>query len=170
MFLRSKMPTRRRLISLAIQALIMLSIYFAARAWMQKDMVNGAAPSIDAHDLNGTPVTLSEYREGPMLLHFWATWCKICEFEKGAIQKINEDLPVLSVAMQSGSASQIKNYLDEKGLNWRTVVDDEGRLADRYGVYAVPATFVIDPEGNITFKETGITTSWGLRLRLWLSQ
>lgn len=170
MFLRSKMPTRRRLISLAIQVLIMLAIYFAARAWMQKDMVDGPAPAIEAHDLYGQPVSLADYRDGPLLIHFWATWCKICELEKGAIQKINQDWPVLSIAMQSGTATQIKNYMDDKGLNWKTVVDDEGRIAARYGVHGVPASFIVDQNGNVTFKETGLTSSWGLRLRLWLSQ
>lgn len=170
MFLRSKMPTRRRILSLGAQALLMLAVYLAARAWMQKDMVSGVIPSIESQDLTGKPVSLADYRDGPVLVHFWATWCSVCEFEKGAISKVNEDWPVLSIAMQSGNTAQITNYMEKNQLDWRTIVDDTGRIASKFGVHGVPATFVVDRDGNIKFKETGITTSWGLRLRLWLSQ
>ncbi|MGE0082668.1 MAG: protein disulfide oxidoreductase, partial [Thiohalomonadaceae bacterium] len=42
-------------------------------------------------------------------------------------------------------------------------------LAARYGVRAVPTTFIIDGAGRIRFREVGYTTGPGLRLRLWLA-
>lgn len=170
MFLKSSMSTRRRVITLGIQLLLMLLIYLAARAWMQRDMVSGASPDINARGLQGEVLRLSDLPDRPVLIHFWATWCPICEFEQGAINKVDEDWPVISVAMQSGDADEVAGYMQQHQLQWQTVIDESGAIAERFGVTGVPASFVIDADNNIRFKETGLTSSWGLRLRLWLSR
>lgn len=170
MLFKSSMPTSRRIKSLIFQVILMVGIYLVARAWMQKDMVSGPAPDIHAHDLQGELFQLDRFEERPVLVHFWATWCPICEFEQGAISGINEDWPVISVAMQSGDGVEVQKYMQQHGLNWRTVVDETGEIANRYGVRGVPASFVIDADNKIRFRETGLTSSWGLRLRLWFSQ
>jgi peroxiredoxin len=69
--------------------------------------------------------------------------------------------------MQSGDALAVEGYLAEHGLSFTTVVDEQGRLAEAFGVRAVPTSFVVDAEGQIAFAERGYTTPWGLRLRLW---
>jgi len=50
------------------------------------------------------------------------------------------------------------------------VPDEDGRLAELFGVKAVPASYIIDSKGLIKVKEVGITTTWGLRARLWYAQ
>ena len=50
------------------------------------------------------------------------------------------------------------------------VNDPDGRLAGAWGVHAVPATFIVDTNGEIRFVEVGYTTGLGLRLRLWLAE
>jgi alkyl hydroperoxide reductase subunit AhpC len=49
------------------------------------------------------------------------------------------------------------------------VNDPEGALSRRYGVSAVPVTFVIDAGGKVRFVTRGYTSGLGLRLRLWLA-
>jgi len=170
MFLRRKHPSRHPLLSLLIQMIIFLGLYFALRTWMQREMLSGPAPETAATTLNGQSISLRQYRGEPLLLHFWASWCKICQFEQGAIDAVNKDWPVLTVAMQSGDKKEVAAFLADRGLEWETLVDESGALAKRYGVAGVPASFVIDGKGQIRFREMGYTTNWGLRVRLWLAK
>jgi hypothetical protein len=61
--------------------------------------------------------------------------------------------------------------MERKGITeWVTVVDEDGKLAEQYGIHGVPTSYVLDGEGNIRFREVGLTSGWGLRLRLWLAE
>ncbi len=71
--------------------------------------------------------------------------------------------------MQSGDAHEVLSYLDERGVNFPVIVDEYGKIAQRFGVSRVPASFIIDSQGAIAFTEVGYTSNWGLRLRLWLA-
>ena len=169
MLLRRPGSARRRWLVLSIQALVLLLLYLGLRAWMQRDMVSGPVPELTTHLVNGDTFSTHDYRGKVWLLHFWAEWCAICQAEQGAISAVAERWPVVTVAMQSGDRLAVEGYLRAQGLDWRTVVDQSGSIAKRFGVGAVPASFVIDSAGNIRFRETGYTSSWGLRLRLWLA-
>jgi peroxiredoxin len=105
-----------------------------------------------------------------VLVHFWATWCPICRTEQDTINAIARDTPnVITVAMQSGSRDEVEKYLKQQGLSFPVLNDPDGRIAAAWGVHAVPASFIIDPDGQIRFVEIGYTTETGLRLRLWLA-
>ncbi len=72
--------------------------------------------------------------------------------------------------MQSGHAEEISHYLDQRALDLRVIADPDGDIARRWGVPAVPASFIIDSDGQIRFRRIGYTTGFGLRARLWLAQ
>ena len=154
---------------LFLEVLVFLLIYLGLRAWMQRDLVAGVAPEIQSVDLNGSAVSLQDFQNQPVLLHFWASWCKICRFEQGAISSITDKWPVLTVAMESGTDEQVVHFMRQHNLSWHTINDETGGLADRYGVAGVPTSFIIDSKGKIRFRESGYTTAAGLRLRLWLA-
>ncbi len=157
---------RRRI----VEALVIVAVVVGIRAWQQRDIVSGPAPSLAGTLLNGQPFTLSTRRAQPVLVHFWATWCPICRTEQGTINAIARDTPnVITVAMQSGSRDEVDKYLKQQGLNLPVLNDPDGRIAAAWGVHAVPASFIIDPDGQIRFVEIGYTTETGLRLRLWLA-
>lgn len=169
MLFRRPGDPRRRWKVLLVQALILLLIYIGLRTWMQRDMVSGPVPEFTAHLISGEVFSPRDYAGKTWLLHFWAEWCPICRAEQGAITSVMSRWPVITVAMQSGDRIAVEDYLREHGLEWPTVLDQSGSLAKRFGVDAVPSSFVIDANGQIRFRETGYTTSWGLRFRLWLA-
>ncbi|HMI83036.1 MAG TPA: protein disulfide oxidoreductase [Polyangiaceae bacterium] len=148
---------------------IALLVLFGIRAYQQRAMPKGDAPPLAATDLQGAPVSLDDYRGRPVLLHFWATWCGVCKAEQHNIDAVARDLPVLSVASQSGDATEVAAYVRAHGIGPRVVVDDQSLLARRFGVHAFPATFVIDGNGRIRHVEVGYTTELGLRARVWLA-
>lgn len=160
--------TRRRLIFL-IEVVLIIAVYIAAKAYSERNLVTGTAPPINAITLAGKPVVLSEYQDKPVLVHFWASWCPVCELEQNSIQAISKDQPIITIAMQSGNELDVAAHMKENKLDFPTIVDEHGVLAKQFGVRGVPTSFILSPGGKITFSEIGYTTEIGLRIRLWLA-
>lgn len=160
---------QRKWLFILAEVLVFIGLYLGLRAYMQRDMAVGPAPPLAGVSLEGERVSLADYRGGPVLVHFWAEWCGVCRLEQDSVQAISQDWPVLSVALQSGTAAEVAAYLAEHGLTWKTLNDPDGRLATHFGVRGVPASFIVDRDGQIRFRERGYTTEWGLRARLWLA-
>jgi thiol-disulfide isomerase/thioredoxin len=154
----------------AVNVLVFVIIVAGIRAWQQRDIVSGAAPVLQGMTLSGQPYKLAAHPGKPILVHFWATWCPICRAEQGSIAAIAHDhADVITVAMQSGSAEEVSRHMREQGIDFPVVNDSDGIISSAWGVHAVPASFIIAPDGKISFVEVGYTTGIGLRLRLWLA-
>lgn len=166
-----KKSFKERAISLFKNAIFFLVIFLILQTFMQRNMANGIAPAFETTSINGKPVDLKAYQGKPLLLHFWASWCPKCKFEEGTITDINNDKDqVMTVAFQSGGTPEVKQFLMKRNTqDWPVIVDQEGSLAEEYGVTGVPATFFIDSKGNIRFKTMGLTSKWGMKVRMWLT-
>lgn len=162
---------KRSWLRLLVEVLIIIAIVLSVRYWFQRDLPSGKAPDFQAVLMDGKSVNLQDYRGEPMLLTFWATWCKFCTLSESSITALNKDWPVLTVAYQSGDKSAVAEHIETRGLDsWDVVPDPDGRLAELFSVNAVPASYIIDGKGNIRVKEVGITSGWGLRARLWYAK
>jgi peroxiredoxin len=150
-------------------ASLALLLLLGIRAYQRRDMPSGRAPSLAGTDLRGDAVSLADYHGKPVLLHFWATWCGVCNAEQHNIDAVTRDLPTLSVASHSRSANEVSAFVNEHGIAQRVIVDEQGALANRFGVHAYPTTFIIDGDGMIRHVEVGYTTELGLRARMWLA-
>jgi len=153
-----------------INLLLIVVVVAGIRVWQQRDMVSGAAPALQGITLAGQSYTLPAHPAHPVLVHFWATWCSICRSEQGNIAAIAHDDPnVITVAMKSGFPDEVARYMKEQGIAFPVVNDADGSISAAWGVHAVPASFIIAPDGQIRFVEVGYTTELGLRLRLWMA-
>jgi len=148
---------------------VLLVLIFGIRAWQQSGTASGPAPALAGVQLDGQPVALAAFAGQPVLVHFWATWCPICRAEQGSIDALARDVPVITVAMQSGDRDAVVQHLRKEELSFPVLNDPAGEIAAQWGVRAVPASFIVDGAGQIRFLEIGYTTGVGLRLRLWLA-
>lgn len=154
----------------AVQLLLFIVLIAGIRTWQQRDMVSSVAPPLQGVLLSGSAYTLPARPEQPVLVHFWATWCLPCRAEQDSIAAIAQDRPnTITVAMRSGNDAVVAKHLSAQGLRFPVLNDSDGRLSSAWGVHAVPASFIISPDGQIRFVEVGYTTALGLRLRLWLA-
>lgn len=117
--------------------------------------------------LDGTTYEIE--KDKPLLIHFWATWCPICALEEQNIETISKDYQVITIATQSGSSEDIKEYLEKNNLSFKVVNDDFATLSQKFNIKAFPTTFIYDKNQNLKFSEVGYSSTFGLKLRLWWS-
>lgn len=154
----------------AVNLVLILAIFLVIHSWRTHPMAQGAAPPLEGELVHGGRLDLGQFRGEPVLVHFWATWCPVCRMGDQDIDAIAEDFHVVSVAMQSGGSREISSYMGAEGLDFPVVLDEHGHLASDWGVPGVPASFVVDREGQIRSSTLGYTTEIGLRARLWAAQ
>lgn len=102
----------------------------------------------------------------PLIIHFWATWCPTCKFEAPNIEKISKDYEVVTIAVQSGTKSEIKEYLKDNNLSFKVVNDKDGLFSSKFNIKVFPTTLIYGKDQNLEFSEVGYTTTIGLYSRM----
>lgn len=146
-----------------------IAIFLLIRPFMQGDVIEGTVPEIETTSITGEKISLSDLKGQPVLIHFWATWCPICKLSADGIEEVSTSYPVINIATQSGSDEELIKFALENNMNTANILNDEdGSLMELFGAKAVPASFIIGPDGKIEFIEVGFSTGFGLKLRLWI--
>ena len=135
-----------------------------------KDMPQGGkAPDLQGVMIDGHPYPGLYRLPKPALIYFWASWCGICRMMQSTVADIAGDVPVMTVAFQSGNRATVSEYMHKNGFEVPAIVDEDGTLGQAYGIRGVPALFFLDGAGHIRHVSMGYTTWIGIRLRLWLA-
>jgi cytochrome c biogenesis protein CcmG/thiol:disulfide interchange protein DsbE len=123
---------------------------------------SGGMEGLELQAMNGGSVSVdSLLDEGPLVLDFWATWCRPCRVEMPKIQKIYEELAGEKVhfAAVSLDTRQSKNrveaYIRQNAVSIPVYRDPEGRLARKFKVTAIPTTILIDQRGEVAYQTRG---------------
>ncbi len=155
---------------IATSAILLIIVANAISYLRSPDIQNKDLPSLNAKLTNQTEFSSQDYKEKPILIHFWATWCPTCKIEASNIQSLSETYNVLTIAVTSGSNTEINAYLKEHDLNFKVINDQDGLLSKQFSVPAFPTTFIYDKNNRLTFSEVGYTSTWGLYLRMWWAE
>ena len=102
---------------------------------------------------------LSEQRGKVVMINFWATWCPPCREEMPAMERLyrrhkDDGFMMLAVSLDA-DPRVVAPYLQEQKLTIPVAFDPEMALADKYGVRALPSSFIIDREGNMAALAIG---------------
>lgn len=104
---------------------------------------------------------ISKFRGHTLLVDFWATWCGPCRMANKEMIPMKEELKdkdiiYLYITGESSPMGTWQNMIpDIHGEHYRVTKEQWSYLTDHLDIQGVPTYFVIDKEGNITFKETG---------------
>lgn len=107
------------------------------------------------------------------VLVFWATWCGPCGVELGRINKmINNGKiapeAVLAVSIKEEKAT-VEKVVSEKKYKFKVALDENGDVANLYGISGTPTVFLIDESGKIEWMTMGISPSLEFRLSSFFS-
>lgn len=131
---------------------------------------DAALPPVRGVMLDGGTFDSAAPNHAPYVLHFWATWCPVCRAEAGNIDALAKDTKVVTVAVKSGSDEAVADYLYESGLAFPVLNDQNGAIATTYKIGVFPTTIVVGKDGKVFWAESGYSTTWGLKFRLWLAE
>lgn len=125
---------------------------------IRSPLIGKAAPTFALREA-GTDrtVAVSQFHGRPLVINFWATWCRPCWEEHPvlvATARARPDVQFLGVVFQD-SEDKILGFLQQRGSSYPTMVDDKGKTAIAYGVGGVPETFFLDAQGVIVAKHSG---------------
>ena len=129
-------------------------------------LVGKLAPDFDLKLLNSDlKINLSRLKGKAVLLNFWSSWCQECKVEAKVLESFHikfglekEKVKVIGVGVQDSQINAI-NFINYFGKTYSIGLDDKaGNIALDYGIYGVPETFFIDPDGKIFYKHIGIVS------------
>ncbi|MBS1106771.1 MAG: alkyl hydroperoxide reductase/Thiol specific antioxidant/Mal allergen [Deltaproteobacteria bacterium] len=109
--------------------------------------------------LDGGTVELASLRGRIVLLNFWATWCKPCENEMPAMQRLHTalagpDFELVAVSVDA-SRDDVVKFRDRLGLTFPIARDPDKGVAEAYQSYRYPESYLIGRDGTILSRYIG---------------
>lgn len=132
---------------------------FSFGAQEDKFAVGTVAPDFTAFDADGKKVTLADFKGKYVFLDFWASWCGPCKPQMPFLKAANEKYKGKNMVMLGISLDKTKEAwtkaIEREGLNWLHISNLKGwqePAALAFEVGAIPANFLIGPDGKIIAK------------------
>jgi thiol-disulfide isomerase/thioredoxin len=160
-------PLRARLLRWSLEIAVILAVFFLIRAWNAPTLPDINLPPLVGQTLDGKIIDSRNTQGRALIIHIWAEWCPVCRMELQGMNELARDTPVMSIAWKSGDDVAVRRFLTQEKIDMPVLNDPSGKLLAPLGIKAVPLHLVVDAAGRIHFVETGYTTPWGLRARVW---
>lgn len=141
-----------------ILALALLTASGIACAEGKLKSYSGATPSFELTDMEGNVHSLDTHRGKILMVQFWATYCTPCRTEMPSMnhlaEKMGDSFEILAINMGE-RREDVEKFVDEVKPEFTVLLDPKGKSIQDWKVFAVPSTFILDPEGNIRYTMYG---------------
>jgi len=149
--------------------LLVLSIVLISGIVYCQEMVVSKArplPNVDIKDVKGNPLnTIKIENDGnPIVISFWATWCKPCIKELTTIADLYEDwqeetgVKLFAVSIDDArSSSQVAPFVNGKNWDYVVLLDQNGDFKRAMNVGPIPHTFVLNSKREIVWQHTSFS-------------
>ncbi len=95
----------------------------------------------------------------PVVVRFWADWCKFCEGEMQSIEKVwqrHKGKGLEVIAINAGQDRKtVAAFIQKIGVTYPALLDEQAEIAKRYGVVGLPTTYFVDGTGIVRGKVIG---------------
>ncbi len=118
------------------------------------------APSFSLPALQGSsPIVLSDFRGKPVIVNFFASWCRDCRAELSAMARVagatSGRLTVIGVDSNETSSATAQQLLAAVGATYPIAVDAQAKVASQYLVQALPVTYFLNASGQVVGTALG---------------
>ncbi|MDP2809590.1 MAG: TlpA disulfide reductase family protein [Rhodocyclaceae bacterium] len=122
--------------------------------------IGDIAPTFQTFRADGMPAHFPAAWAGkPVVIRFWADWCKYCEGEMKAIEAVYRRLKPRGLEVIAINAGQDKKtvieFMRKLGVSYPALLDEDSAIARRYGVVGLPTTYFVDARGIVRAKLIG---------------
>lgn len=160
---------RRRYLTYALEAGLFLAVFFVVSAWQSRNLLGTdrvAAPFLSAATLDGDLYDLATNSGKPVLVYFFAPWCKFCAASADNVVRLRKlrdeaGLEIIAVALDWQSRDDVREYAGRHKLNVPVLLGNAA-VAKAWHVYAFPTYYVLDSEHRIVARDIGYSTQLGL--------
>jgi len=125
---------------------------------------NRALPNINVKNLDGSSFNISDLNndDAPIVISFWATWCKPCKKELNNIAEVYEDwqdetgVKLVAVSIDdTRSMSKVAPFVNASDWEYEIYLDPNSDLKRAMGVSTVPHTFLLNKDNKIVWQHKG---------------
>ena len=134
-------------------AILVLSLLFIA------PLESGEVNDFSLLDMNGNKVGIFDLAgDKPLLLYFWAGWCKPCRLITPQVSSLAEEykdrITVLGINVGGvDSLRDIKKYNKRYKVTYPLLIDSDNKTVETYSVHAIPTVILLDETGKILFRD-----------------
>jgi thiol-disulfide isomerase/thioredoxin len=118
------------------------------------------APPLQAKDILGKPVSKADWPGKVVLVNFWATWCPPCRMEIPELIKLKKQygdrLQIIGISEDEDPPGKVLKFAQQMGMTYPIVMATPELIASYGGVPALPTSFLIDTQGRVVQKHTGL--------------
>jgi len=129
-------------------------------------LVNAQAllPSVDLQDLEGSIVNTSDWENNgnPIVISFWATWCKPCVTELSAIHEEYIDwqdetgVKVIAVSIDdTRNSMRVSPFVNGRNWEYEVYLDPNADFKRAMNVGNIPHTFLLNGKGEVVWQHSG---------------
>ena len=122
-------------------------------------VANRVAPPLVLNDIEGRRFDLSDRKGQWVFVHFWASWCRPCQREIPAIQRMVEkrqdDSLALAIVNTAESEDVVFTFLGVLAPDLLPLMDRDGLVTEAWQPRGLPSTYLVDPDGMIRYQVLG---------------
>ena len=124
-------------------------------------------PDFSFTDIKGKTHDIQDFRGKIVILNFWASWCAPCRAEHPTLMQLaGQGVPIFGVNFRD-NPDNAQAFLDELGNPYTMIgADPAAEMSLDWGVYGLPETFVVGPDGVVIARLAGPLTQRNLQTRL----
>ena len=136
--------------------------------------VGETAPEFQLQQMDGTSISLEDFRGHPAVLVFWTSWCSFCKAEAPEFNRLVrryrvKGVSVLGINIQD-SEKRTRAGIRDFGIRYPVARDTDAQVAQRYQVISTPTLIFLDAQGVVTYRGNRLPEDYDKRLEVLVRQ
>lgn len=146
--------------------LFLAALIISLTGMVYAQQASSELPAVTLKNISGKTINTSELSNDgkPIIISFFATWCKPCNRELSAISEVYEDwqdetgVKLIAVSIdQAQNINKVKPLVDGNGWPYEVLLDPNSDFKRALGVQMIPFVLIVDGKGKIVYKHNGYT-------------